>query len=194
MAIDVKDFFPRFLLEDRNGYAHAMAFKVLLEETERIIQNGLDVLQDVDKMPEWRLDQLAWEYNCLYDYRAAITAKREWIRMARPIYRILGTAAAIRQYLQGYFDNVQVEEWFDYGAEPFHFRVTCSGDVTSEAQEWAIRAINRAKNVRSTLDGIYIYKEHSIILTPETPLIAVAQPVTFCGDDLMCCEEWSDTL
>ena len=153
-SIDVADLFPRFLLNDKNGYAMAKAIEAGLNYFLEKCQDGLDCVLDVEKMPEWRLDELAWEYNCLYDYGADIEQKRAWIRDAMPMYRLYGTPQAVYKYLAGYFDGIELEENWQYGGDPFHFRVTADGEWTPENEAWARKAIAAAKNVRSVLDDL----------------------------------------
>ena len=74
---NVADVFPRFILNDTNGYAMAKAIEAALKYFLAKCQEGLDTLQDVDKMPEWRLDECAWESNCLYDYNADVDASAD---------------------------------------------------------------------------------------------------------------------
>lgn len=184
----IHQLFPDFILADKNGYAIAKAIEKALQIMCETVQTGKDVLKDVDKMPEWRLDEMAWETNCLYDYNSNIESKRYWIENAKRFDQRLGTAAAIKEYLEGSFSNVQIEEWWQYGGSPYHFRVSCSGDMTSAVETWARRAIARAQNVRSVLDGLTIYRENSIVLAAQKP-IAVAMPVLMCSDNLLCGEE-----
>lgn len=151
---DIRQVFPRFLLNDRDGYAICKASEAMIRYAQKKIDEGLAILMDVDAMPEWRLDQMAWETNCLYDYRAPVEAKREWVRNALPLYRMWGTKAAIVEYLKGYFDNVKVEEWWEYKGEPYHFRVTVEGVWTGDKELWTRKAIETAKNVRSVLERL----------------------------------------
>lgn len=151
---DIAHLFPRFLLNDRNGYAMARAIEAGLKYFLKTCQDGLDCVQDVDKMPEWRLDEMAWEYNILYDYSESVEAKRKWIKDATSYYAKYGTAAAIMKYLDGVFDSVKVEEWWEYGGDPCHFRVIVTGEWSEEAAIWAEKAVGATKNVRSILDGI----------------------------------------
>lgn len=144
---------PKFILRDRNGFAMARAIEAALKYFLEKSQEGLDTLQNVDKMPEWRLDEMAWEMNCLYDETAQEEVKREWIRNAIPLYSIWGTKTSIAEYLKGYFGEVEVQEFWEYSGDPFHFRVTVGGEWTPENEAWARRAIDRAKNVRSVLDA-----------------------------------------
>lgn len=153
---DLTRIVPRFILNDKNGYAIAKAMEAALNFFLAKCQEGLDCLQDVDKMPEWRLDEMAWECGCLYDENAGIEQKREWIRNATPLYAIWGTKKSVAEYLKGYFGEIEVEENWQYGGEPFHFRVTAGGEWTPENEAWTRRAVERAKNVRSILDDLRI--------------------------------------
>lgn len=53
--------FPRFLLEDRNGRAMAEAIRAALTLLCGTARQGLSTVTDVKSMPEWRLDEMAWE-------------------------------------------------------------------------------------------------------------------------------------
>jgi phage tail P2-like protein len=117
-------------------------------------QNGLDIVLDVEKMPEWRLDEMAWELNCLYDYGAEVETKRGWIRDAYKNYRMHGTAEGVRQYLKIYFGESSVNEYWEFGGEAGEFNVTVAGIRTTENEKWIRRAVEKAKNVRSKLNAI----------------------------------------
>ena len=155
-TVDITKFVPNFLLADKNGYAIAMAFQAALQMMNDIISDGVDCVIDYDTMPEWRLDELAWELNCLYDYNADIEVKRDWIKNAIPYYRLYGTPQAITKYIGSYFDNIELEENWVYSGSPYHFRVTVDGEWTPENEAWARKAIDKAKNVRSVLDALAI--------------------------------------
>ena len=150
----VNDIFPRFILADKEGYAMAKAIEAGLKYFLERCQRGLDILLDVDKMPEWRLDERAWELNCLYDASADVEVKRGWIKNAEKYYSVHGTPAAIYNYLTPYFAGVSVEEAWQYGADPYHFRVIVTGEWTEDNDQWAKKAIATAQNVRSVLDNI----------------------------------------
>lgn len=167
-AFDITKWVPKFILNDKNGYAVAKAIEAALQYMNDTISAGVDLISDYDKMPEWRLDELAWETNCLYDYKADIETKRKWIANAFPLYRLYGTPQAIIQYIGSYFENVELEENWLYGGDPFHFRVTVKGEWTPEKEAWANKAIENAKNVRSVMDGIRIGEKSFIGLHSET--------------------------
>lgn len=156
IPFEIEQLIPEFLRNDKNGYAIAKALEAGLTYFLARAQDGLDCLQNIEKMPEWRLDELAWELGCLYDYQANIEAKRRWIKDATPLFSSYGTPQAIYNFLEGYFDQVLVEENWQYGGEPYHFRVWVSGELTKEKQAWALNAIAQAKNVRSVMDDMSI--------------------------------------
>lgn len=150
----IHQLFPDFILADKNGYAMAKAIERALQIMCSTIQTSIDNLQDIDKMPEWRLDEMAWELGCLYDHNANIETKRRWIKDATPLYAALGTPQAIYKFLEGFFEQVELEEHWQYHGEPFHFRVTVSGEWNDANETWLRRAIEASKNVRSVLDNI----------------------------------------
>lgn len=158
IEFDIHQLIPEFLMNDRNGYAIAKALEAGIKSMFRIIENGLSVVKDVEAMPEWRLDEVAWEYNIPYDYNADISVKREWIRNASVMSRLYGTPEGIIQYMSGYFNNAILEEAKDYDGDPFHFRMIFPGSWTPENVSWSHKAINTVKNARSILDCC-IYKE-----------------------------------
>lgn len=166
--VDISQLIPEFLMNDHNGAALAKAIEKGMQLFCQTLQNGIDAVLCIDKMAEWRLDEMAWELGCLYDFDADIENKRAWIRDAVPLYASLGTQKAVYLYLSGYFNAVEVEENWQYGADAYHFRVTVSGEWTDKKELWAKHAIERTKNVRSVLDDLAIGSSVPIYLTGET--------------------------
>ena len=162
---ELSDFFPRFLLNDKNGYALACALlrgMTLMQET---VDAGVACVQDVNAMPEWRLDEMAWELGCLYDYSASVDVKREWIRQSTPFAAMNGTPQAIYNYLRGFFERVELEENWLYGGSAFHFRVTVSGEWNARNERWTRMAIRQSQNVRSVLDDL-AFTNHTRLTMP----------------------------
>ena len=157
MDFDIRRLVPRFLMEDKNGYAMAKAIEAGLKDFLTVAQGGLNTWGNVEKMPEWRLDELSWEYNIPYDYTAEISVKREWIRNVLELSRLYGTPEGITRYMNGYFEDAELQENWEYDGEPFHFRMNFPGSWTPEKVAWATKAIQTVKNVRSVLDS-YTFK------------------------------------
>ena len=163
---------PDFILRDKNGYALARAIEAALKYMNEHVAAALGCVLDVDSMPEWRLDEMAWELNCLYDFNGSLQQKRNWIREALPMYRIWGTKESIRKYLEGYFENVEVEENWFYNGDPYHFRIFVEGEWNPQNEAWTINAVDKAKNVRSVLDDIAIGCMSYLGLTGEGKVLA----------------------
>jgi len=151
---DMRKIFPRFILNDREGYAVAKALDAGMGAYIEACAEAAAIWGDVDKMPEWRLDEMAWEYNCAYNYFADVEEKREWIRNAREINRSEGTANAIADYLSAYFTRVEVQEGAENDLAPFHFRVVIDGEQSEETNAIVQKAAARLKNARSVMDSI----------------------------------------
>lgn len=179
----IEELTPKFILRDRTGRALAKGIETALKTMCSVVNDGMDAITDVELMPEWRLDELAWETNCLYDYDAEIAQKRRWIADSIPLYRAFGTPSSIVQYLIGYFDDIEVEEWPGYNGSPFHFRVTVSGAWTNKNEAWAQKAITASKNVRSVMDSLAIGSRCFVTIRGEGAVIA-RFPYHMTGTDI----------
>lgn len=153
----IEEFAPRFLIRDRDGYALAKAMEGILKLGLSWILAGVEMIDDVEKMPEWRLDERAWELNALwYDYRADIETKRAVIRGAQEYFNRLGTPYAVERAINDVYGVGRIEEWFEYDGEPFHFRVyTSNASALQENREKFMKLMEIVKNTRSTLDNIF---------------------------------------
>ena len=158
-TFDVTKFVPRFLLNDKNGYAIAKAIEKGMQIMNDTVQQGVNVVIDVDVMPEWRLDELAWEYNIPYDYTADVEVKRGWIRNVYTLSRLYGTPEGVVQYMAPFFDGAAVQEAWEYNGDPYHFRMVFPDEWTPEKIAWATTAITTVKNVRSVLDGFQFERD-----------------------------------
>ena len=147
---------PRFLLRDRNTYALAVAIFHMVFMFLLAVRHAIIELTDVEQMSEAALDERAWSLGMMwYDYEAEISKKRMWIRETEQMRLNIGTAAAITRLMNGAYANCSVEEWTQYGGEPYHFRVTVFGKADPETEKWARAAIESTKNLRSILDGFF---------------------------------------
>lgn len=115
------------------------------------------LLPHLDELPEAIIDELAWQYHVdTYSADFAIEVKRQLIRQSIAWHHKKGTPAAVTDMLSTIYASAQLEEFWEYDGEPYHFRVTVGEDRTDSAQtiDDAIRVIKLSKNVRSWLDGI----------------------------------------
>ena len=111
----------------------------------------------IDNMPEEVLDILAQDLKVdWYDYNYSLESKRELIKTSVYVHKFLGTKAAVERMLGSVFPGSIIEEWFDYGGDPHHFRVVIAMEAAKETAniERIIRAVNMAKRLSSWLDGV----------------------------------------
>lgn len=110
-------------------------------------------------LPEPILDLLAWQLHVEgYDEAVSLKAKREMIWASVILHRKRGTPWAVRHGLETTLQvPAEISEWFDYGGEPYFFRVTLdvSGTaIDARALENAVKVIFAHKNVRSWLEWL----------------------------------------
>ena len=139
--------------------AKAISAKLQLinRQTELIL-----LLPRLDKLSEALVDELAWQYHVdFYDYRADIAKKRALVRSAIAWHRYKGTPAAVEEVCTAVFQSARVFEWWQYGGEPYHFRVRLieEGIPDNRVIDSLERAIQVTKNTRSWLDGLSFYRE-----------------------------------
>lgn len=155
--LDITHLVPNFILGDKNGWALAKAIEAGLQIYLEKIQEGIDSALNPDKMPEWRLDELAGDENIFwYDYHADIAVKREMVKNARKVYALLGTKVGSQRAIQDFAADARIEEWFEYAGIPSHFRIYSR---LGEAAEYALamaKSVNDVKRLTSVLDGIFI--------------------------------------
>ncbi|WP_166542235.1 phage tail protein [Acutalibacter sp. 1XD8-36] len=132
----------------------------ILQEKQRLLAlaERTRLMAVVENLDEWVLDYLAVELRApAYEDSFPIEVKRELIAGTLPFYAKLGTPQAINWATRTIFGGSQLQEWFEYGGEPFHFKmkVNITDDIFSlEKDRQVINAINVCKNLRSHLDGI----------------------------------------
>lgn len=163
-----RNMIPNFILADKNGYAMAKAIDAGVRYFLARVKEGVESVTDIAKMPEWRLDEMAWAYNVTwYDRNADVETKRRVINGMYEIFRQAGTKNAITKMIAQYFGDGKVEEWFTYDGEPYHFRsVTPNTEAGTSAYTRLERNIEDLKNVRSVYDGTDVSRDANLsILT-----------------------------
>lgn len=128
-----KEQVPSFLKADINGYAMLEAIDAGLQPLLHSIETIDDLLTDIDTMPKWAVDSLAWEYALpWYDYGADIAFKRSLLKSAQYVKHMIGTKKGMMTLLRRLFPDVEIEEAEEYCGLPFHFRVTAMGSMSED--------------------------------------------------------------
>lgn len=159
IPFEIERMVPKFLLRDKNGYALAKAIEAGLKYYCDAVKKGASIIEDVDSMPEWRLDEMAWELGAeWYDYGADIERKRAQIAGAEEYYNRLGTPSAVQRIINDVYGEGTIEEWFNYDGQPYHFSVNTTNDsAIMENRAKFLALLDQVANVRSVLDNVYYY-------------------------------------
>lgn len=130
--------------------------------------SGLSLFDAIDVLPEWVLDELAWELNLIwYEKDASLLTKRDLVKNGIKVWSKLGTKWAVENVVTAYFGEGYMKEWFEYEGEPGHFSIYSSNPtVTNEKLQMFMWLLERIKRHSAKLDNIYI------TLSGEMPLAA----------------------
>lgn len=115
------------------------------------------LLPRLDELSEALIDELAWQYHVdFYDNNADIVVKRDLVRNAIKWHMKKGTPYAVKAVCSAAFKACDIKEWFEYGANPYHFKIdSVEDDMPDELSvRLLVDAINKTKNVRSWCDDL----------------------------------------
>ena len=154
----------------------------LLRDLENVFGDSFDLptlnryVVNPDLAPAHILPWLAWALSVddwSDNWSEAI--RRNIIKASVEVHRKKGTIGAVKKALQAFnYTNVKVEEWFNYGADPYFFRVFF--DVVEPGFDVNIlpqiqKVIESTKNARSHLEILKAY------LTTELNLVSIGSAV-----------------
>ncbi|WP_288760504.1 phage tail protein I [uncultured Veillonella sp.] len=152
--ISLQDILPQSLDDEKvNGIIHAV--DQLFMETERDTKL-LALYERLDELPTAVLNLLAWQYHVdFFKYDMTDEVKRNLIRQSIAWHRIKGTPTAVEEMVTAIYATAEVEEWYQYDGEPFHFRVNIFGEAVTDAAilKDLQTSVYAVKNVRSLFDG-----------------------------------------
>ena len=160
-SVSLLDILPPNLLADKQIYAAAQALDDELQKITEATRNAL-LLPRLDELSEEVIDLLAWQWHVdFYEPSMSIETKRQLVRESIAWHRIKGTKAAVEKMAQTVFKGGVVTEWFEYGGEPYHFRIDVlnAPNMTEESRERLLAVVNASKNTRSWLDELRFRRE-----------------------------------
>jgi phage tail P2-like protein len=148
---------PKFIEADVNGHALSSAIQAGLSRFRADVLAAYNMLYDPDSMPEWRLDDMAWEWNMTwYDFSMTVDIKREMVKRAQAISRGIGTPGLLKYMMEAVFETVNILEWTDYDGEPYHFMVEVGGNRAGDMEAWAQRIVEIFKPLSRVFDGFLV--------------------------------------
>ena len=172
------------VLRNNEGMAAlaASAARAMARRKEEI--RCLSIYPRIDELPENLLDILAYDFKVdWYDYNYSLETKRAIIKGSFFVHRKMGTKRSVETALSAIYPGTYVEEWFEYGGDPYYFRVIL--DVTSPREdidnEKLIRALDLYKPLRAHLDGTAVIYRSRVELIVSTAWGYVLYSARRCG-------------
>lgn len=147
---------PPVLERDAKISALVKVLAKLLQDHAELIYGAAGIYYRIEELGEAVLDILATDLHAdWYDYEGSLAEKRKLIANDVLIHRSMGTVDMLRRVLESIHGDCAIEEWFEYGGNPYYFRVAM--DITDPEEvidhRRIIKAIKVYKPVRAHLEG-----------------------------------------
>ena len=122
---------------------------------------NINIYSAIDTLPMEIVQLLAWQFNVNSEAKGWLltstdSEKRELVKNSIRLHRTKGTKYAIEEVLRIVGFEGEIQEWYDYGGHPYHFKIK----ITSYKglDEGILRRLNglirEYKNARSFLEDI----------------------------------------
>ena len=127
-------------------------------------------LPRLDELDEQMVELLSNQFHVdFYDPKLSLEDKRDLVRDAISWHKRKGTASAVEEVAKKVYRDAHVVEWFEYGGEPYYFRILqdISLDDEDTGKDMLDRlrsAVAESKNARSWLEffGFLLVTEDQI--------------------------------
>ena len=178
--IDLTRMLPPSLKEDEKILSLGRVIAGELQKNATLARQSI-IYARIDELDENILDILAYDLHVdWYDYTYSIEAKRALIKDSVRVHKRLGTKFAVETALGGLHPNSYIEEWFQYGGEPFSFRVVL--DTTHSragAGYFEIRkAVESYKRLSAHMDDLIYQCTVNIVVGIETRVFVYSSGMT----------------
>ncbi len=142
------------------------------------------MLANIDALPEDVLDLLAIELQSIYyDTSLPIDKKRAVIKATLRWHWYGGTKASVEDYVRTVFGGGSVREWFEYGSDPYTFRIDADDTGTTIQVGKVIDTIYKIKRPDTTFDT-YIGNPATVLIgTTEQGWIVYHSPAGTIPDE-----------
>lgn len=162
--LDIKAWYTPFP-ENLKKYSNLNSMAIIF--CEQIVKeilpevNILSFYLNWDSLSDETLDELAVNWNVEhYNSEFSKEKKISLIKNSYELKKNKGTNGVLESALKIIVQDLDVQEWYKYGGNPYMFKLVVSGKLPSEEEITKIyKTVNDYKNTRSTLEGFYVTKE-----------------------------------
>ncbi len=119
------------------------------------------------------LDLMAAELKTQY-YSSELSREKK-VRLISSTMRwhmLAGTRTAVDELVQSVFETDGVKEWFEYGGDPFYFKINTDMDFTDDLLSGFRDMVKKVKNTAATLDQVVLNKKIGLPLQTCSGVIA----------------------
>ena len=149
---------PPALRTDPSVVALAEALSELLAARPAEIER-LRIYPAIDTLEEPLLDILARDFKVdWWDPEYSLEEKRRTLKDSWRVHRLLGTRAAVETAISAIYPHTQILEWFEYGGQPYCFKVRTDAILTEGMADYFSKMIRQVKNARSHIDSVEIHR------------------------------------
>ncbi len=157
--ITVNDLLPLSVSDDKTISSLASALSTELTTITNAV-NQILFYPNIEELPEDIIDLLAEQFQvAFYDILGLdLATKRELVEKSIVWNKKKGTKAVMQEMLKTLYNSeALVQEWFEYGGEPYTFRIFIDNIRLQEGDiENVLMIVNELKNVRSHLESITV--------------------------------------
>lgn len=155
----ITQILPDYLSDGASAQALSFALGRAVEKLIGYCGN-IGVFAVIDTAPDYVLDRIALELNTqYYSDSLDIKTKRSLVKNTINWYGTAGTPAAVEELVASVFGRGEVQEWFQYGGEPYMFKISTNADADYDSIVKFDRLIERVKNIRSHIDKVSFLRE-----------------------------------
>lgn len=153
----IAQILPEYLSERTEVKCLSFAINRAMQKFVNYCGN-IGVFAMIDLAPDNVLDLLAAELRTqYYDPELSLDIKRALVRNTFIWYMNSGTPAAVEELVAVVFGEGEVKEWFDYGGQPYYFKIQTDTLLRENTLTHFRSMIKKVKNLRSHLESIEIY-------------------------------------
>lgn len=156
---------PSVLQNDPNMQALAASIACELEQLAKNVRLA-QLYTRIDELDETMLDALAGDFKVdWWRPEATLEEKRSALKASWYVHKHLGTKSAIETAVADYLGSGKVEEWFEYGGQPHHFRVASENNTAIITNYDAFMAVLEVVQRRSSvLEHITALLRHTQVI------------------------------
>jgi phage tail P2-like protein len=159
---------PEVLRSDVSTQGLASAIAAELEEAA-CKTNLATIYANIESLDEPLLDILAKDFKVdWWRGDASVGEKRQTLKDSPYVHRHLGTKAAVERAISDFLGTGVLQEWWEYGGKPYHFRIHDGNNAAIQA------------HVSEFLSVLRVVQRGSAVLDKISALVSLIHMIYIC--------------